>query len=108
MDPSHSTLGRSARKNAPAYRGSPPPSSPPPQPSPPPPASLETTASTNSSSDLDDNEEEDDIDSETALNTVYNLLSELGDLNRSNRKAAEQLAEQFNALQAQVAKAETH
>ncbi|ORX71866.1 hypothetical protein DL89DRAFT_102675 [Linderina pennispora] len=108
MDPSHSTLGRSARKNAPAYRGSPPPGSPPSQPSPPPPASLETTTNTNSSSDLDDNEEEGDIDSETALNTVYNLLSELGDLNRSNRKAAEQLAEQFNALQAQVAKAETH
>ncbi|KAJ1988013.1 hypothetical protein GGI25_005115 [Coemansia spiralis] len=41
-----------------------------------------------------------DIDSETAMNTVYNLLNELGDLNRSNRHMAERLAEKFNTLQA--------
>ncbi|KAJ2908532.1 hypothetical protein GGI21_002793, partial [Coemansia aciculifera] len=45
---------------------------------------------------------EEDIDSETAMNTVYNLLNELGDLNRSNRRTAEALAEQFSVLQAQV------
>ncbi|KAJ2004459.1 hypothetical protein GGI04_001484 [Coemansia thaxteri] len=53
-----------------------------------------SASSRNSSSDTDD-----DIDSETAINTVYNLLSELGDLNRSNRRAAEVLAEKFSELQ---------
>ncbi|KAJ2179914.1 hypothetical protein GGF45_002205, partial [Coemansia sp. RSA 551] len=55
-----------------------------------------------------DNDDEDtsasdveDIDSETAMNTVYNLLSELGVLNRSNRRAAELLAEKFSVLQEQ-------
>ncbi|KAJ2783532.1 hypothetical protein H4R18_001665 [Coemansia javaensis] len=52
-------------------------------------------------------EDEDDIDSETAMNTVYNLLSELGDLNRSNRRAAETLAERFSVLQAQVSRVES-
>ncbi|PIA15522.1 hypothetical protein COEREDRAFT_9233 [Coemansia reversa NRRL 1564] len=47
-----------------------------------------------------------DIDNETAMNTLYNLLNELGDLNRSNRRAAEVLAEKFSNLQAQVSKAE--
>ncbi|KAJ2450758.1 hypothetical protein GGF42_004419, partial [Coemansia sp. RSA 2424] len=36
------------------------------------------------------------------MNTVYNLLNELGDLNRSNRRTAQVLAEQFSVLQAQV------
>ncbi|KAJ2756775.1 hypothetical protein GGI19_000579 [Coemansia pectinata] len=49
-----------------------------------------------------DSSDVEDIDSETAMNTVYNLLSELGDLNRSNRRTAEALAEKFNVLQAQV------
>ncbi|KAJ2119421.1 hypothetical protein IW147_005895 [Coemansia sp. RSA 720] len=48
-----------------------------------------------------------DIDSETAMNTVYNLLSELGVLNRSNRRAAELLAEKFSVLQEQVSQAES-
>ncbi|KAJ2079941.1 hypothetical protein H4R24_003437 [Coemansia sp. RSA 988] len=47
-----------------------------------------------------------DIDNETAMNTLYNLLNELGDLNRSNRRAAEVLAEKFSNLQAQVSRAE--
>ncbi|KAJ1755896.1 hypothetical protein LPJ58_003999, partial [Coemansia sp. RSA 1591] len=61
-----------------------------------------------------DNDDEDtsasdveDIDSETAMNTVYNLLSELGVLNRSNRRAAELLAEKFSVLQEQVSQAES-
>ncbi|KAJ2798114.1 hypothetical protein H4S07_005774 [Coemansia furcata] len=54
----------------------------------------ENSSSSSSSSDVED------IDSETAINTVYNLLSELGDLNRSNRRTAEALAEQFSQLQA--------
>ncbi|KAJ2816953.1 hypothetical protein IWW50_006322 [Coemansia erecta] len=54
-----------------------------------------------SSSDVED------IDSETAMNTVYNLLSELGDLNRCNRRAAEMLAEKFSVLQTQVSRAES-
>ncbi|KAJ2867044.1 hypothetical protein GGH94_001110 [Coemansia aciculifera] len=49
-----------------------------------------------------DSSDVEDIDSETAMNTVYNLLSELGDLNRNNRRTAEALAEKFNVLQAQV------
>ncbi|KAJ2818142.1 hypothetical protein GGI24_005186, partial [Coemansia furcata] len=53
-----------------------------------------SSSSSSSSSDVED------IDSETAINTVYNLLSELGDLNRSNRRTAEALAEQFSQLQA--------
>ncbi|KAJ1666736.1 hypothetical protein EV178_001990 [Coemansia sp. RSA 1646] len=56
--------------------------------------------STGSSSDVDD------IDSETATNTIYNLLNELGDLNRSNRRTAEVLAEKFSTLQTRVSKAE--
>ncbi|KAJ2849376.1 hypothetical protein IWW36_002667 [Coemansia brasiliensis] len=58
-------------------------------------------ASSASSSDIED------IDSETAMNTVYNLLTELGDLNRSNRRTAELLAEKFSVLQAQVSRAES-
>ncbi|KAJ2815460.1 hypothetical protein FBU31_006924 [Coemansia sp. 'formosensis'] len=54
----------------------------------------DSSSSSSSSSDVED------IDSETAINTVYNLLSELGDLNRSNRRTAEALAEQFSQLQA--------
>ncbi|KAJ2714602.1 hypothetical protein H4R19_001639 [Coemansia spiralis] len=59
-------------------------------------------AATSSSSASD----EDDIDGETAMNTVYNLLSELGDLNRTNRRTAEALAERFSVLQAQVSRVE--
>ncbi|KAJ2157423.1 hypothetical protein GGF46_004524 [Coemansia sp. RSA 552] len=36
------------------------------------------------------------------MNTVYNLLTELGDLNRTNRRAAEELAAKFSVLQARV------
>ncbi|KAJ2449417.1 hypothetical protein EV183_004902 [Coemansia sp. RSA 2336] len=57
--------------------------------------------SSSSSSDIED------IDSETAMNTVYNLLTELGDLNRSNRRTAELLAEKFSVLQEQVSRAES-
>ncbi|KAJ1961292.1 hypothetical protein GGI12_003330 [Dipsacomyces acuminosporus] len=53
-----------------------------------------------------DDSDVEDIDNETAMNTVYNLLSELGDLNRSNRRAAELLAERFSVLQTQVSRAE--
>ncbi|KAJ2771606.1 hypothetical protein IWQ56_001718 [Coemansia nantahalensis] len=59
------------------------------------------TASSSSSASDDD-----DIDGETAINTVYNLLNELGVLNRSNRRAAEALAERFSVLQAQVSRVE--
>ncbi|KAJ1730119.1 hypothetical protein LPJ61_003186, partial [Coemansia biformis] len=69
---------------------------PPPQPSSPAPASPSSETS-----------DEDDIDGETAMNTVYNLLSELGDLNRNNRRAAEALAERFSVLQAQVSRVES-
>ncbi|KAJ2394281.1 hypothetical protein GGI23_004750 [Coemansia sp. RSA 2559] len=60
----------------------------------------ETPSAGSSSSDVDD------IDSETATNTIYNLLNELGDLNRSNRRTAEVLAEKFSTLQTRVSKAE--
>ncbi|KAJ2744830.1 hypothetical protein GGI20_002639 [Coemansia sp. BCRC 34301] len=49
-----------------------------------------------------DTSDAEDIDTETAINTVYNLLNELGDLNRSNRQTAQALAEQFSVLQAQA------
>ncbi|KAJ1796390.1 hypothetical protein LPJ59_003784 [Coemansia sp. RSA 2399] len=60
----------------------------------------EAPSAGSSSSDVDD------IDSETATNTIYNLLNELGDLNRSNRRTAEVLAEKFSTLQTRVSKAE--
>ncbi|KAJ2732427.1 hypothetical protein IW152_003822 [Coemansia sp. BCRC 34962] len=58
-------------------------------------------------SQIEHNKEEsssdaEDIDNETAINTLYNLLSELGDLNRSNRRTAEHLSEKFHSLQAQL------
>ncbi|KAJ2724775.1 hypothetical protein GGI07_001736 [Coemansia sp. Benny D115] len=54
-----------------------------------------------SSSDVED------IDRETAIITVYNLLSNLGDLNQSNRWVAEGLAQKFSSLQTQVDRAES-
>ncbi|KAJ2808174.1 hypothetical protein H4R20_000977 [Coemansia guatemalensis] len=58
------------------------------------------------SADSQSTSDVEDIDNETAMNTLYNLLNELGDLNRSNRRAAEVLAEKFSNLQAQVSRAE--
>ncbi|KAJ2657522.1 hypothetical protein IWW48_004487 [Coemansia sp. RSA 1200] len=60
----------------------------------------DTSSPTGSLSDADD------IDSETAMNTIYNLLNELGDLNRSNRRTAEVLSEKFSTLQTRVTRAE--
>ncbi|KAJ2520902.1 hypothetical protein GGI11_002169 [Coemansia sp. RSA 2049] len=64
------------------------------------PTADDTSSSTGSLSDADD------IDSETAMNTIYNLLNELGDLNRSNRRTAEVLSEKFSTLQTRVTRAE--
>ncbi|KAI8325139.1 hypothetical protein GQ54DRAFT_295604, partial [Martensiomyces pterosporus] len=62
---------------------------------------------TSASDEESDVEDVEDIDNETAMNTMYNLLSELGDLNRNNRRAAEMLAERFSVLQTQVSRAES-
>ncbi|KAJ2304955.1 hypothetical protein IWW55_002174 [Coemansia sp. RSA 2706] len=70
----------------------------------PPPLAAATEPSADTSPSLSDPE---DIDSDTAMNTVYNLLSQLGDLNRNNRRAAELLAEKFSMLQAKVSQAES-
>ncbi|KAJ1719745.1 hypothetical protein LPJ53_005541 [Coemansia erecta] len=58
-------------------------------------------ASSDESSDVED------IDRGTAIITVYNLLSNLGDLNQSNRWVAEGLAQKFSSLQVQVDRTES-
>ena len=52
----------------------------------------------NNNSDEDEEDSEDDIDGPTALNTVYNLLNELIDLNWDNRRKAERLVTKFSEL----------
>ncbi|KAJ2377265.1 hypothetical protein IW150_001486 [Coemansia sp. RSA 2607] len=55
----------------------------------------------------DDSSDVEDIDRGTAIITVYNLLSNLGDLNQSNRWVAEGLAQKFSSLQLQVDRTES-
>ncbi|KAJ1900404.1 hypothetical protein LPJ66_001489 [Kickxella alabastrina] len=62
-------------------------------------------ASAPSADSASDSSDTEDIDRGTAIITVYNLLSNLGDLNHSNRQAAEDLMQQFNSLQIQVNRA---
>ncbi|KAJ2702226.1 hypothetical protein FB645_004362 [Coemansia sp. IMI 203386] len=64
----------------------------------------DTHSTSSSSSDSSDVE---DIDRGTAIITVYNLLSNLGDLNQSNRWVAEGLAQKFSSLQMQVDRTES-
>ncbi|KAJ1672570.1 hypothetical protein EV182_006921, partial [Spiromyces aspiralis] len=52
----------------------------------------------NKSGSDDDDDSDDDIDGPTALNTVYNLLKELMDLNWENRNKAEMLVTKFSEL----------
>ncbi|KAJ1936385.1 hypothetical protein GGF37_005631 [Kickxella alabastrina] len=62
-------------------------------------------ASAPSADSASDSSDTEDIDRGTAIITVYNLLSNLGDLNHSNRQAAEDLMQHFNSLQIQVNRA---
>ncbi|KAJ1643715.1 hypothetical protein J3B02_006465 [Coemansia erecta] len=76
--------------------------------------STSTTAATEKDKEDDvhslsseDSSDVEDIDRGTAIITVYNLLSNLGDLNQSNRWVAEGLAQKFSSLQMQVDRTES-
>ncbi|OMJ23991.1 hypothetical protein AYI69_g4789 [Smittium culicis] len=53
----------------------------------------------NEANSLNNDNHSSDIDESTALNTLYNLLNDLVDLNHQNRKKAEDLVVRFNFLQ---------
>ncbi|OMJ12912.1 hypothetical protein AYI70_g8827, partial [Smittium culicis] len=53
----------------------------------------------NEANSLNKDDHSSDIDESTALNTLYNLLNDLVDLNHQNRKKAEDLVVRFNFLQ---------
>ncbi|KAJ2782817.1 hypothetical protein GGI15_002792 [Coemansia interrupta] len=67
----------------------------------------QSNADENDEASSDESSDVEDIDRGTAIITVYNLLSNLGDLNQSNRWVAEGLAQKFSSLQVQVDRTES-